>query len=182
MKFLIMILAVYSQTACGGEIVQFKSAETFESLFATKAISEEGEGQTETEEALTHFTFKDLDLGKGGEVCIAITPKGVEFPEAESEDQLTHVDCYDAEGASSEGVFISLEDGSYAAAVFHDENGNRELDKKRLFPFTPKVPTEDYGFSGNPNVIAKMGRIDFDDCAFEVNNGAEIVIRIRNGF
>jgi len=40
--------------------------------------------------------------------------------------------------------FTELEEGSYAVAVFHDQNKNGKLDKNYL-----GIPTEVYGFSNN---------------------------------
>ena len=39
---------------------------------------------------------------------------------------------------------FNLEPGDYAVAIYHDENGNGQLDK-RLFG----IPKEPYGFSNN---------------------------------
>ncbi len=56
--------------------------------------------------------------------------------------------------------------GTYAVAIYHDENGNKKFDKNFL-----GIPTEGFGFSNNPKIY--FGPPDHDEAAFEV--GAEPV-------
>lgn len=53
-----------------------------------------------------------------------------------------------------------LPPGRYAVAVFHDENGNRKLDRHML-----GYPTEAYGFSNNAR--GRLGPPTFAQAAFE---------------
>lgn len=59
-------------------------------------------------------------------------------------------------------VFRNIPYGSYAAALFHDENGDGELDRNLI-----GIPKEAYGFSNNAR--GSLGPPDFDDSRFEVN-------------
>ena len=68
--------------------------------------------------------------------------------------------------------FEGLPAGDYAVQIFHDENDNGDLDKN-LFG----IPSEDYGFSQNPNV---WRRATFDEAKFDLAaDGGEIVVRLR---
>jgi uncharacterized protein (DUF2141 family) len=59
-------------------------------------------------------------------------------------------------------TFTDLPFGVYAVKVFHDEDGDEELDTG-LFG----IPTEDYGFSNNAS--ASFGPPDFGDAKFLFN-------------
>lgn len=54
-----------------------------------------------------------------------------------------------------------LPEGTYAVSVFHDENGNSELDKNML-----GIPKEPYGFSNDAS--GTMGPPSFEDASFKV--------------
>ncbi|CAG5007275.1 hypothetical protein DYBT9275_04010 [Dyadobacter sp. CECT 9275] len=58
-------------------------------------------------------------------------------------------------------VKIELEPGKYALAVYHDLNGNNELDKNFI-----GIPKEPYGFSNN--FRPRFSPPKFEDCAFDV--------------
>lgn len=57
---------------------------------------------------------------------------------------------------------------TYAIAVFHDENGNGQLDKNFL-----GIPKEGYGFSSVNN---KRG---FDNCSFLLNSNKRLRIQLK---
>lgn len=59
-------------------------------------------------------------------------------------------------------VFLDLPPGQYAVAVFHDENGNDELDTNIL-----GIPTEGTGFSRNAQ--GNFGPPSFHDAAVEIS-------------
>ena len=59
-------------------------------------------------------------------------------------------------------TFEDLPFGEYAIKLFHDENGNAELDKG-LFG----IPTEDYAFSNNAS--GSFGPASYEDAKFELN-------------
>jgi uncharacterized protein (DUF2141 family) len=74
------------------------------------------------------------------------------------------------------GLRVSLKDlerGKYAIAVFHDVNGNGQLDKNFL-----GIPTEPFGFSNDPTIF--LGAPGFERCAFSVaNEKTELKIRLK---
>ena len=58
-------------------------------------------------------------------------------------------------------LFENIPQGTYAIAVFHDENDNGVLDKNML-----GVPTEGYGSSNNQKKLFRAP--NFDECKFKV--------------
>jgi uncharacterized protein (DUF2141 family) len=63
--------------------------------------------------------------------------------------------------------------GEYAVKVFHDENGNGELDKRIL-----GIPAEAYGFSNDAR--DSMGPPEYEKTAFQLDSaGKELVIHIK---
>lgn len=68
-------------------------------------------------------------------------------------------------------VFENIPLGTYAIAVFHDENDNGQLDKNLL-----GIPTEGYGSSNNQKKLFRAP--NFDECKFKVEEAA-ISIDIR---
>lgn len=56
---------------------------------------------------------------------------------------------------------LELRPGSYAMAVFLDENKNQKLDTNMI-----GVPTEKFGFSQNPKIL--LGAPNFSESEFEV--------------
>jgi len=67
-----------------------------------------------------------------------------------------------------------IPDGVYALAVFHDRNGNKELDKNVL-----GVPVEPYGFSNDARGTLGPPSIDKAWFAFD-HERREIVIMLHN--
>ncbi len=68
--------------------------------------------------------------------------------------------------------FADVPDGTYAVAVYHDTNGNGELDRN-LFG----VPKEDYGFSNNAR--GSFGAPAFKEAAFEHGGTTRIAIDLN---
>ena len=60
--------------------------------------------------------------------------------------------------------YANLPDGEYAIKLFHDVNGNGEMDSN-LFG----IPTEPFAFSNN--AIGKMGPAKWKDAKFTISNG-----------
>jgi len=60
-------------------------------------------------------------------------------------------------------VFPGLQPGNYAVTLFHDENGNEELDSN-LFG----IPTEGYGFSNDAR--GSLGPPSFTDAAIVIGS------------
>lgn len=75
-------------------------------------------------------------------------------------------------GQADEFRFEGLAPGRYAVAVFHDVNGNGELDR-----MPPGVPTEPYGFSNDvgrfapPSFERALVRLDESETAIVVRLG-----------
>lgn len=65
----------------------------------------------------------------------------------------------------------ALPPGRYAVKMFHDQNGNGELDSNAL-----GIPQEGYGFSNNGG---RFGPPSFDDAAVPVDANSTITIRVR---
>ena len=61
-------------------------------------------------------------------------------------------------------TFRNLPVGTYAVAVWHDENKNKVLDENWI-----GVPTENYGFSLNK--YGTFGPPNFKDVSFKINQG-----------
>lgn len=59
-------------------------------------------------------------------------------------------------------VYSGLQYGSYAIALFHDENKNNKMDSNLI-----GMPTEGYGFSNNPP--RSMGPAKYEDTIFAVD-------------
>ena len=77
--------------------------------------------------------------------------------------------------ASKYGVkctFNNLPPGTYACAVFHDENGNKKIDKNWF-----GIPTEKYGFSLNK--FGALGPPKFKLVSFTINNNQSKSITIN---
>lgn len=64
-----------------------------------------------------------------------------------------------------------LPPGRYAVKLFHDENGNGELDSNVV-----GLPTEGYGFSNN---AGRFGPPSFEDAAVMLEEDLQIDIRVR---
>lgn len=76
-----------------------------------------------------------------------------------------------SEGALA--VFRLPRPGTYAVAVFHDENANGKFDT-----WLSALPVEGYGFSNDAPL--RLGPPTFDDAAVRVSPaGADVVIRMR---
>lgn len=57
--------------------------------------------------------------------------------------------------------------GTWAVLAYHDENGNRELDRNFI-----GIPKEDYGFSRD--AAGRFGPPAFEDAAIEVREGTTV--------
>ena len=68
-------------------------------------------------------------------------------------------------------TFTNIPNGSYAIALFHDENENKKLDKNFL-----GMPKEGYGFSNN--IRPTFRGANFDEAKFELNNHKNIIINM----
>jgi uncharacterized protein (DUF2141 family) len=69
-------------------------------------------------------------------------------------------------------VFDNIPDGEYAVSVYHDENGNNELDTGMF-----GIPKERYGFSNDAKGI--MGPPKYEDAKFQVTQDQSISVKIN---
>ncbi len=70
------------------------------------------------------------------------------------------------------GIIIkNLSPGSYAIAIYHDENDNNRFDKLL------SIPLEKYGFSNDAPVF--FGPPSFSDASFELNKNINSTISIK---
>ena len=84
-------------------------------------------------------------------------------------------DIVEVKSIGSKTVPFALEPGKYALALFHDLNGNGELDKNFV-----GIPKEPYGFS--KDFRPKFSAPSFEDCAFEVTgeSAQQISVKLTN--
>lgn len=66
----------------------------------------------------------------------------------------------------------NLPNGTYAISLFHDENGNKELDTNFI-----GIPKEPVGFSIGK--LKTFGPPSFEECSFEMRSDFEIKIPIE---
>lgn len=103
-----------------------------------------------------------------GNICIAIYDESDGFLEFEKVYKSSSVKAHKG---TTEITVDDLPNGIYAVAVFHDKNGNDELDTNWL-----GIPREKMGFSN-----AKMktfGPPSFKDCAFQIDSDTKITVFI----
>lgn len=65
-----------------------------------------------------------------------------------------------------------LPDGTYAVAIFHDENGNKNLDTNMI-----GIPKEQIAFSKGK--MKMFGPPKFDECVFTLDSDLEITITLQ---
>lgn len=102
-----------------------------------------------------------------GKICVAAYAKEEGFLKLESVVKFKTAEA--VKGTTS--LIIDLPKGTYALAVFHDENNNGELDTNWI-----GIPKEKVAFSN-----AKMktfGPPSFKDCSFTVKEGQKLYIPI----
>lgn len=78
----------------------------------------------------------------------------------------------DANATILKGQFKNIPNGTYAIALFHDENSNEIMDKNFL-----GIPKEGYGFSNNVKAI--FSAPSFDEAKFELNETIDIKIEVN---
>ena len=75
-------------------------------------------------------------------------------------------------GTTETYIFKNLPPGTFAVAIYHDENMNEKLDTG-LF----KIPKEGYAFSNN--VFGSFGPPKFESASFLLDGKKEIKIKIK---
>lgn len=111
------------------------------------------------------ITIDDARNGEG-QIRVALFESRAGFPsgpEAPAKSQTVA-----AEGAPIGLDFVDLNAGTYAVAVYHDENSNGELDKN-LFG----IPTEGYGFSNDARGF--MGPPSFEEATITLEGHDQVI-------
>lgn len=93
-----------------------------------------------------------------------------DFPETITQAQTLEVT---AQTGSITIAFHNVATGRYAISCFHDENTNDKLDKNWF-----QIPTEDYGFSNNPEI--GMSAPSFDEATFQVDGDMRLSITLND--
>jgi uncharacterized protein (DUF2141 family) len=104
-----------------------------------------------------------------GQVCLSLFNKAQGFPSKASGALQSR--CVEVTNSSMTVTFEGLQTGNYAVAVFHDINKDGTLNQNRL-----GIPTERFGFSNNPRIIA--GPPKFSDSSVLLA-GQETTIQIK---
>ena len=122
-------------------------------------------GTTPAAAATLVVQVEGIDAGKG-EVRLAVCDRS--FDPADC----PHVAIRAADTPVEEFVFDDLTPGRYAVAVYHDVNGNGELDTSFL-----GLPTEPYGFT---NDVGRYRRPEFGPALVNVGQGrTRAVVTVR---
>ncbi|OYD87202.1 hypothetical protein CDG77_30680 [Nostoc sp. 'Peltigera membranacea cyanobiont' 213] len=106
---------------------------------------------------------------KQGQVCASIFASSEGFPS--DRNRGLQKQCIKINNTPLPITFENLKAGSYAVAVFHDQNNDRILNTN-IFG----IPKEGFGFSRNPEI--RTGAPKFSEAAFLVA-GPETNIQIR---
>lgn len=69
-------------------------------------------------------------------------------------------------------LFPGVANGTYAVAVYHDQNEDDQLNKKKF-----GIPAEGIGFSGSAQIKNRPPK--FDEVSFNLENDTTIVIRLK---
>jgi uncharacterized protein (DUF2141 family) len=104
-----------------------------------------------------------------GVVRICLTRDPAHFPDCEKDPGRRILSAPAA--AASHLRFSALAPGSYAVALFHDENGNGRLDT------FAGIPREGVGFSRNPRLL--FGPPSFAATRFPVADEADEAVRLQ---
>jgi uncharacterized protein (DUF2141 family) len=101
-----------------------------------------------------------------GLLCFKVFANAKDFPSGGGPGQ-----CLKIQQTPLTVTISELSSGSYAIAVFHDQNGDRQLNRNGL-----GIPLEGYGFSRNP--VVRTGPPRFGDAAV-VLAGANTRVKIQ---
>lgn len=104
-----------------------------------------------------------------GKISVAAYDKAAGFLKF---DKVFKTQTAPAEKGSTKVIIKDLPEGTYALAVFHDENANDKLDTNFI-----GIPKEPLGFS-----IGKMktfGPPSFDECSFRFTSDQSISVPIK---
>ncbi|MBN4000658.1 DUF2141 domain-containing protein [Nostoc sp. LPT] len=96
---------------------------------------------------------------KQGQVCASIFASSEGFPS--DRDRVLQKQCTKITENPLSITFDNLKAGSYAVAVFHDQNNDRTLNSNFF-----GIPREGFGFSSNPEIRTRAPK--FSEAAFLV--------------
>ncbi len=113
-------------------------------------------------------TVKNVE-SNDGKVSVAVYDTEASFLKF---DKVFKAESVPSQKGSTEVVLKDLPKGKYALAVFHDENGNDELDTNML-----GIPKEPLGFSKGK--MKTFGPPSFEECAFELTSDQSISVPIK---
>jgi len=113
----------------------------------------------EPEKGELTITVTDIRSNKGY-LMVSIYNDGEGFPSDADKAMLTR--RYDVSGDSYTCSFTNIPYGEYAVAIFHDENGNGEMDTNFI-----GIPKEGVGVSND--AIRTMGPPRYEDAKFSLN-------------
>lgn len=115
-----------------------------------------------------HVKITNIEEVKG-EMYIAIYNESDDFP---NDGQWSFRTSKEVSEAFLEFQVEDLEIGTYAVAIFHDVNGNGEMDENWM-----GIPKEPFAFSNN--FKPKFSAPKFEDCQFELTaEGANLEIAL----
>jgi uncharacterized protein (DUF2141 family) len=103
-----------------------------------------------------------------GQIALAVFNGESGFPGDKSKALRTLQAKIDPQTLSAQVTLDNLPRGTYAVAVFHDENLNGQLDKNMF-----GIPKEGYGFSNTTKKA--MGPPKFADAKFELDQPEKII-------
>jgi uncharacterized protein (DUF2141 family) len=120
-------------------------------------------------DATLTVTVDGLESGEGA-VRVALYAAADDFLKKEN---ALHKATIPIRDGTATWTVDSVPPGGYALSVFHDENGNGELDKNSL-----GIPREAYGFSNDAR--GQFGPPKWDEARFEVLPGGHRTrVRVR---
>ncbi|MEM9925067.1 MAG: DUF2141 domain-containing protein [Cyanobacteria bacterium P01_D01_bin.50] len=106
---------------------------------------------------------------KQGQICLSLFNSKQGFPN--NENHAIETCCIKVTDTQVTINFSNLESGSYAVALFHDENNDGVLNFNWL-----GIPIEGFGFSNNPRILKGIPK--FEDSAVIVED-SETNIEIK---
>lgn len=106
----------------------------------------------------------------GGVVRAGLYPDAAHWLKPEDSPQVSGVTAT-PRGATASCVFPDVRPGTYAVAVFHDENHNEKLDTNFL-----RLPTEGFGFSRVERL--GLGQPSYADASFHVGD-ADLTVQVK---
>lgn len=109
-------------------------------------------------------------ISSKGKVFIALFNSSKGFPdEGQAAFYKKVLDIKDKQAS----IILLLPKGTYALAVFHDENDNQKMDKNMV-----GYPKEKFGFSNDPKIT--FSAPSFDECSFVITESQrQITVNLK---